>query len=275
MSTDEAKHQFARMAFAYDGSDDSVRERAIAWASELKLPVITSPSDCAGAFDFYLTLTARRLELREASVSRSRPLYVDFVSGATAHRGRSSRGRRELIARTIGIKPGEGYVVDATAGLARDAFQLAAIGYSILAIERSPILSALVADALHRARAARDTPPGQVVERIALRLGDARDILPELARKEPPEVVYLDPMFSPKSKSALENKEIRICRRIVGDDSDAAELLKIALASARRRVVVKRHVQAPPLHQPPDVSFKGRSVRYDVYLTRHRNVGKS
>jgi 16S rRNA (guanine1516-N2)-methyltransferase len=65
-------------------------------------------------------------------------------------------------------------------------------------------------------------------------------------------------------------KEIRLLRDLVGDDTDAPELLEISRGIARDRVVVKRPDDAPPLAPDPDMSLTGKLVRYDVYLTHHR-----
>jgi len=84
-----------------------------------------------------------------------------------------------------------------------------------------------------------------------------------------PDAVYLDPMFPPKrKKSAAVNKEMRLLRELVGDDLDAPDLLEVARGVARERVVVKRPDHAPPLAPYPSMSFLGKLVRYDVYLTR-------
>lgn len=47
---------------------------------------------------------------------------------------------------------------------------------------------------------------------------------------EAPQVVYLDPMFPHRDKSALVKKEMRLFRPLVGDDLDAPALLQAALA---------------------------------------------
>ena len=85
---------------------------------------------------------------------------------------------------------------------------------------------------------------------------------------EAPDVVYLDPMFPLRKRSALAKKEMRVLRRLVGDDEDAGELLEVARRAARRRVVVKRTPEAPPLAAAPTMSYRGKLVRYDVYLAR-------
>ena len=103
--------------------------------------------------DFVLVNNGDRLELREYAAKRSKPLYVDFLCGAAAHRRKYGGGRGQLIARAVGIKPGlKLSVLDATAGFGRDAFVLACLGCKLLLLERSSIIAALLADGLQRAK---------------------------------------------------------------------------------------------------------------------------
>lgn len=60
---------------------------------------------------------------------------------------------------------------------------------------------------------------------------------------------------------------MRLVRDLVGEDHDASQLLEIARASARNRVVVKRPQHAKPLYADPDFAHAGKLIRYDVYLT--------
>jgi 16S rRNA (guanine1516-N2)-methyltransferase len=57
----------------------------------------------------------------------------------------------------------------------------------------------------------------------------------------------------------------------VGDDPDAGELFEAACRAARKRVVVKRQLHAPPLGPDPDTTRRGTRVRYDVYLMSRQN----
>lgn len=80
------------------------------------------------------------------------------------------------------------------------------------------------------------------------------------------DVVYLDPMFPHRDKSALVKKEMQLFRPVVGDDPDASALLEAALACARYRVVVKRSRRAPAIEGvAPGLTLEGKSSRYDVY----------
>jgi 16S rRNA (guanine1516-N2)-methyltransferase len=142
---------------------------------------------------------------------------------------------------------------------------LACLGCTVTAIERSLILAAMWRDALTRATA----KPAQEAIReghIKLLTGDAIDLLNRMSPEDAPDVVYLDPMYAPRGKTALPKKEMRILRRLVGDDPDAATLLATARRTARHRTVVKRTPRAQPLAPNPSIRYGSKLVRYDVYL---------
>ncbi|MBM4110615.1 MAG: rRNA methyltransferase [Phycisphaerae bacterium] len=160
---------------------------------------------------------------------------------------------------------GVGTVVDATAGLGGDAWILAASGRSVVAIERHALMHALLDDALAHARS---TPAlAHVAARITLMHADARHALAEAARGA--WSILVDPMFPPKSKSALAPRDIRLVKEAVGDDPDAAELLAAALATTAARIIVKRPHEAPPLGGPAHHVIESRLVRYDIYDRPH------
>ena len=199
-----------------------------------------------------------------ASAEPTHPLLCDFVSGIAGARVRAGGGIGEMLPRAAGLgrgmRPG---VVDATAGFGRDAFQLAALGSQVTLIERSPEVHAMLADGLARAREA-GPPFAAAAARMTLVLGDARDLLPALR----PEVVLVDPMHPPRRKSALVKQEMRVLRAVVGADDDALDLMRVALASARRRVVLKWPLRAEALAGlgPPSHSIRGKTLRFDVFM---------
>ncbi|HZL99700.1 MAG TPA: class I SAM-dependent methyltransferase, partial [Planctomycetota bacterium] len=158
-------------------------------------------------------------------------------------------------------------LVDATAGLGRDAFRLASLGVRVTAIERSPVVAALLADGLRRAVAGPATAAA-AARRLELLGGDSRELL---RRLPPPDVVLVDPMYPASRKAAAPGKELALLRRLLGADADSGELLAAARDVALRRVVVKRRAHDPPLDGiRPDLSVSGRSTRFDVYLAAHR-----
>ncbi|HDI1215291.1 TPA: class I SAM-dependent methyltransferase [Aeromonas hydrophila] len=214
---------------------------------------------------FALVFTPARLELRKLDEPKLGAVYVDFVEGAVAHRRKFGGGRGQSIAKAVGLKAGAmPRVVDATAGLGRDAFVLASLGCKVTMIERSPVVAALLQDGL--ARAAQDPEIGPWVrERMQLLHGPAVETLLGLAER--PDVIYLDPMFPHKQKSALVKKEMRVFQSLVGPDLDADALLPAALAMADKRVVVKRPDYAGWLNEhKPSMAIETKSNRFDVYV---------
>lgn len=237
-------------------------ERAARLASDLGLPLITLDQP---GFRLQLVVTDKRLELRETG-RKSGPVYVDFVSGRVGARRRGGALLRDPLVRAVGRKAEPWDVWDVTAGLGRDALLLAWSRCRVTMVERSPVLAALLEDGLTRATREPELHP-VVSERLRLVRGDARQLLAELPEADRPHAIYIDPMFPQRAKTALSKKEMQVCRLVAGEDADAAELFEIARGTARCRVVVKRWLHAPPLGPNPAIQYKGRSIRYDVYLS--------
>ena len=84
------------------------------------------------------------------------------------------------------------------------------------------------------------------------------------------DVVYLDPMFPHRKKSALVKKEMRVFQQLLGSDDDADSLLAPARELAGKRVVVKRPAYAEPLADvPPAMAITSKKHRFDVYISTH------
>ena len=181
---------------------------------------------------------------------------VDVSEGPMARRIRTAR-RTDPLPRAVGMhRRRVERVVDATAGLGRDALVLAHLGCTVTAIERVPALCVLLQNAVEESEADVEVVRAEATPWLRERAGS----------QDAPDVVYLDPMFAENGKAQVK-KEMQACRALAGAPHDAEELLAAARAAARDRVVVKRH----PHHRPlaDDVSFEvgGDRVRFDVYLT--------
>jgi 16S rRNA (guanine1516-N2)-methyltransferase len=88
------------------------------------------------------------------------------------------------------------------------------------------------------------------------------------------QVIYLDPMFPERKKSAAVKKEMIHLQQIVGEDRDSDQLFEAALAAGAHRVVVKRSRHAPHLSgQKPPLVFEGKSCRFDVYPLKRLDDG--
>jgi 16S rRNA (guanine1516-N2)-methyltransferase len=193
-------------------------------------------------------------------------LHVDFLSDSLNYRRQHGGGIKQALARAVGVKPGiRPSILDVTAGLGKDSFLLASLGCKVSMIERSPILGALLYDGL--ARAEESPYFKEIIDgKLKLIQGDAIAILNADYHKKY-DTIYLDPMYPHSSKSALNKQEMRIIRKLVGDDTDSYKLLDAALISAKKRAVVKRPKGSPLLSSiSPTHSIKMKNSRYDVYM---------
>jgi len=254
-------------------------------AQTLQLPLLSSDQPFSENIDFELWLGTEGLSLRELSltteeaVTKTRKaarkglkdkvkadVRCDFIAGELRHRRLYGGGKNQMILKAIGLNKHKPSVMDLTAGLGRDSYVLATAGARVTMFERQPIVAALLADGLQRLRSGGDEQELAIAQRLFLHEGDSLTCAAALAEQEAPDVIYLDPMFPERGKTAKVKKSMAFFHHLVGSDDDAAALLPLALATARYRVVVKRPRHAPPLaDMEPGLCFEGKSTRFDVY----------
>lgn len=222
--------------------------------------------------DFALVVAPGVIELQQTGRKAPGPIRAEFTEGAVDHRRKFGGGKGQMIAKAVGIKAGVyPRVLDATAGLGKDSFVLATLGCPVIMIERSPIVHCLLNNGLERARefALQDAELGAVLARMQLVQNDSLAYLQSLTTDTYPDVIYLDPMFPERNKTADVKKEMAAFHSLVGKDEDADALLPLALAHANYRVVVKRPRKAPLLNnQAPSYQLEGKSSRYDIYTLK-------
>ncbi|MBQ8707184.1 MAG: class I SAM-dependent methyltransferase [Succinivibrionaceae bacterium] len=211
---------------------------------------------------YALVQTAERIELRELSGDKS-ALAVDFVGGALGYRRLHGGGNGQAVAKAVGCRgSAKPLVIDATAGMGRDAFVLASLGCSVVMFERNPVVRALLEDGLRRAYADPEIGP---MLRDRLILSEHSSIF-ELPPQKHCDAVYLDPMFPARRSSASVKKDMRIFHDVVGADPDSDALLDQALLIARNRVAVKRPKGAPFLNGRKTVNcVQTKAHRFDLY----------
>ena len=198
-------------------------------------------------------------------MSKKAILKCDFLKGAISHRLRFGGGRGQHLPKAVGLKGGQSpIIIDATAGLGRDAFLLASLGSQVTLIERSDIIHELLAAGMEAAHQAGGQHK-EIIERMTLIHGNSIELLPRMHA----DVVLVDPMHPRRKKSALVKAEMRAIRDIVGFDEDQLLLIETALAIAAKRVVLKWPARAAPLAglRPASYQITGKSIRYDVFMT--------
>lgn len=237
-------------------------------AAELGLPM-ARPGD---QYQLLLRYTGKGLELiKPDDPNLTGSVRIEFTKGRSAFRRRQQK--QELLVRAVGLKTGLPLtVLDGTGGLGGDSFILASAGCRVLVFEREPVVAALLADGLKRALFHPDT--SEIASRIHLCTSDTFVVLQEMTQTDRRvDIVYLDPMFPERQKTARVKKELQMLQMLATKDTPPEQLMEAALAVARKRVVVKRPRRAPCLTSlSPSHSLTGKTVRFDVYIT---NLGPS
>jgi len=245
------------------------KEKLDRLSKQTTLPLL-SPKITA---DYLLHITTEYLELRKVTQTGKKQkiesIHIDFVTGKANHRRLHGGGKGQDIAKAIGLhKIKDPTVLDLTAGMGGDAFVLASLGCNVELIERNVIVHALLDDALARASLSADSDLQTILSRMMLQHSDSLTILENINTDNLPDVIYFDPMFPERSKSAQVKKEMQFFHDIVGNDEDSETVLLRALGKAKKRIVVKRPRLAEQLTKTLQPAFviSGKSTRYDIYL---------
>ncbi|WP_154222739.1 class I SAM-dependent methyltransferase [Marinicella rhabdoformis] len=182
---------------------------------------------------------------------------VDFLKGRLAYRSQQHINGENLV-KACRIKGQNNVsVLDATCGFGKDAFLLSCAGFEVTATESNPVVCALLQDALHRYLQETGLTP------FKLHLNWAQKLTPV----NWPQVIYLDPMFPEREKSAAVKKDMQLFHRLHGLAAQEVEqLLKWALDHAEQKVVIKRPVRSKIVNNlKPTYQITGKSCRFDVY----------
>jgi 16S rRNA (guanine1516-N2)-methyltransferase len=178
-------------------------------------------------------------------------MYFDFESDMRYHTRQNYAVSKEPLAKALGLVGHGGKLIwDATCGTGKDSLLINHFKGQVVAFERHPAVYLLLMDAKRRAPVNFEIIFGEAKNNTDL---------------EKPAVIYYDPMYPEKKKSALARKEMRIFKEVVGEDPDSREFLEWALTVATERVVVKRALHAEAIKENPSASYKGKSTRYDMY----------
>lgn len=201
-------------------------------------------------------------------------LRADFTD--MIPRIKQGRLQQELLVRAAKIKGAEEpLAVDATAGFGQDSLLLAAAGFRVLLFERNPVIAALLRDALRRAASVPEL--ADAIARMCFIEGDSVAALNGMGSvddgahaggtPQQPDVVYLDPMFPARTKSAAVKKKFQLLHHLEQPCEDPDAMLHAALAAKPRKIVVKRPPKGPYLADvKPSYSLAGKAVRYDVIV---------
>jgi 16S rRNA (guanine1516-N2)-methyltransferase len=226
------------------------------WSTQQGIDALSSASKRG----FGLTLSeGRPAELFLLDKPREK-LSIDFRTSVFKNRLKTS-GKNQPLTKALGIPKGIISVLDLTAGLGSDAFVLAHVGATVVAIERDLVLFCMLTEALSYAR--EDETLQAAAHRLDFVYGESVEYMKAHHEFES---IYYDPMYPETDSSALPKKEMQILDKLVGVDGDQEAVLSAAYECAKNRVVIKRPRVAPFLMKKPTQSFESPTTRYDMYL---------
>ncbi len=211
--------------------------------------------------DWQLTLTdTDSYCLTQLSTKLS--LNLDFRQGNYRYR-QQAIGKEPLLNAVKIQKKLPKTLIDATPGVLKDSFMLANRGIQITAIERNPLLYIMVRKALSHINSNTNSLTNSII--IDYHFGDAKDLLPNFHA----DIIYLDPMYPAKRKSAQVKKEMQILHQVIGTDSDSDDLFHIAKQQSTRLVIKRPSYATPIADSKPSFSYstdKRGATRFDIYL---------
>ncbi len=206
--------------------------------------------------DDYLTLCCQ--------IQQQKTCFTHSLSDPKLHKRAAQKN--QLLLKACNNKKREIHsVVDLTAGWGRDSFILATHGQHITMVEQNPViyncLNFLLSIVQH-------DNTDKVYQQLQLINENSVDYL-SFKDVRFADCLYLDPMFPAHKSSARPGKELQILQ-LLTTNLNVDELFELALAKAKYRVVVKRPIHAKTLSEKkPDIVYKEKTIRFDVYLTNN------
>ncbi|MCE2437479.1 MAG: class I SAM-dependent methyltransferase [Pseudomonadales bacterium] len=193
--------------------------------------------------DWHLVARSNVLQLRHPELGQVR------LSSAELHRRAAARSRLPL-ARACGLRRGL-RIHDAFAGWGSDGLTLWLMGAVVSMTERNVAVHAVLSERCLRM--------GSPIVPVCM---DAADWIQHSG--EEIDVLYLDPIFPPRRKTAKPSVRMQALEAIA-ESADPRRTFESAAGLVRERIVVKRRAHDPVLVPRIDWQIPGRSVRFDVY----------
>ena len=215
--------------------------------------------------EIYLSLDDSKISDKDFKID----VFNEKLLWRLNHSGKNS----EAVCRAVMGKISKPIVFDATAGLGRESLILQSAGATVYMFERNPVIWLLLVCAIRKAQNSEE-----ILSKLKNGLpilcsyGSVKDNLANGTISEKPDVVYYDPMFPERSKSALVKKDMRVFHELVGFDTDTVEYANYLLTVAAHHVVVKRPSGEAPLELNVRRSsfVDGKACRFDCYYCQQQ-----
>jgi hypothetical protein len=181
------------------------------------------------------------------------PFFVEHFQENKAPR--ILKGRKELLAKAMGLKSQGQLIVDSTVGAGKDARFFLELGCKVVGFEKDPLIFLLLQSAIFHSKWAQS-------DQIKIIHIDAVEALKTYQWAEDFSV-YIDPMFEGQKSAAKPKKTMQIFREL-GLHAEWQEIADAALSSQAQRVVLKQPVRTQAHKYRVFASFQGKSVCYQT-----------
>ena len=175
-------------------------------------------------------------------------------------RARISQYQSEsLLKKAIGWQStSQKHILDTTGGLGHDAFILALLGQKITVLEKNTGLCILIEEALNNLP--KLSYFNNARNNISIINKDSRTFL---TSAEHFDVIYIDPMFN-SDKKLKRSKQMEFLANYLAEFDDPS--IDFYQTKFKRMVIKKEFRSSSGIKDDPAISFKGASIKYDVYL---------
>ena len=157
-------------------------------------------------------------------------------------------------------------IIDLTAGWGKDSFVLATHCQQVVMLEQHPLVSHTLDYLL---KTGSSNSEEERFNRLSVKHANSFEYLSNMENLLA-DCLYMDPMFPDHKSGAKPSKDLQILQ-LLTDNQDIEALFELALTRAKYRVVVKRPLHAPTINsKKPDITYKEKTIRFDIYLTFNR-----
>ncbi|MBS82864.1 MAG: hypothetical protein CMD65_01875 [Gammaproteobacteria bacterium] len=200
-----------------------------------------------------------KTKIKLVNANNKNNILIDFLDKSFTNRIKKMNRKNEIFYKIF--KKNKANILDCTGGFGKDSFILHSMGHSVTMIEKNPIVTILLKNALERFKISKFSN-----NKLSLFHGDAYDYLYNTDQDF--DYIYIDFMFD-KSKEKLSSKNIETLKILTNNYNKKDELIRLAINKVKDRIVIKNYKKNLPLYVgKSDYTIFTKLLRYDMYLNR-------
>ena len=207
----------------------------------------------------HLYLSETGLSFFHPEARSTKKFKIDFNSGTTLWR--TNRVEHEkLIKKALGKHEAPLNILDCTAGMLQDSLLFLSLGHKVTAVEQSKILFHLLSDAINRSN------DQKIFKALTLINANACSYI---SKGQKFDVIYFDPMYPTRKKSALGSGQLEYLARILAIESienDSTQDFEFLSSLPIKKMIVKRPIKAEPFSKKINYQVLGKTTRFDIYI---------